>query len=73
MNMNVITKDRVMIIDHDGKKDKRFAIAGANDTDANSATTILTTPGFKGAEHPSECLSFWYNVKVLKCSFMKTR
>ena len=44
--------------------DKAFAIAGANDTDAKSATTILTTPGFKGSEHPRECLTFWYNIKV---------
>ena len=53
-----------MFIDHDGKKDKRFAIAGANDTDANTAIAVLTSPGFKGNEHPRECLSFWYNIKV---------
>ena len=53
-----------MFIDHNGAADKSFAIAGANDTDAKSATTILVTPGFKGSEHPRECLSFWYNIKV---------
>ena len=48
--------------------DKPFAIAGANDTDAqcsNCAIAILTTPGFKGIEHPRECLNFWYNIKVV--------
>ena len=50
--------------------DRAFAIAGANDTDANSATTILTTPGFKGNEHPRECLNFWYNIKVRIYIFM---
>ena len=63
----------MIIIDHTGGTDKKFAIAGANDTDANSATTILTTPGFKGNEHPKECLSFWYNIKVIfpisSCNF----
>ena len=51
-------------LDHNGAMDKAFAIAGANDTDAKPATTILTTPGFKGSEHPIECLSFWYIIKV---------
>ena len=47
--------------------DKPFAIAGANDTDAqctNCAVAILTTPGFKSKDHPRECLNFWYNIKV---------
>ena len=52
-------------VDHNGATDKAFAIAGSNDTDGgSSATTIMTTPGFKGKEHPSECLSFWYNIEV---------
>ena len=54
-----------ILIDHRGSVDKAFAIAGANDTDAKSATTILTTPGFKASEHPRECLTFWYNIKVI--------
>ena len=54
----------ITTIDHNGATDKAFAIAGCNDTDAKSATTILTTPGFTGNEHPRECLSFWYNLKV---------
>ena len=54
-----------IFIDHFGTTNKYFAIAGSNDTDAKSATTILTTPGFKGNEHPRECLNFWYNIKVV--------
>ena len=58
------------ILDHNGALDRAFAIAGANDTDGGtSATTILTTPGFKGNQHPKECLSFWYNINVsVKCN-----
>ena len=39
-------------------------MAGYNDTDAKSATTTLISPGFKGSEHPKECLSFWYTIGV---------
>ena len=39
-------------------------MAGYNDTDAKSATTTLISPGFKGSEHPKECLSFWYAIGV---------
>ena len=53
-----------IFVDHNGAIDKAFVIAGSNDTDATSASTTLTTPGFKGNEHPRECLSFWYNIKV---------
>ena len=45
-------------------------MAGSNDTDADCtdcAVALLTTPGFKGNEHPRECLNFWYNIKV--CTF----
>ena len=42
--------------------------AGWNDTDAGSATTFLTTGGFKGIEHPKECLKFWYRIEVRKIS-----
>lgn len=52
------------IVDPTGKTDKYFAIAGANDMDGQSATTTLTTPGFLSAEHPSECLNFWYKIQV---------
>ena len=52
------------ISDNSGNADGIFAIAGSEDKDANSATTILTTPGFKGNEHLRECLSFWYKIKV---------
>ena len=50
--------------DHNGHKDKAFLIAGSNDTDAKSATTTITTLGFKGKEHPRECLNFWYSIQV---------
>ena len=51
--------------DHNNKKDKKYAIAGANDTDGGtSATATLTTPGFNGAQHPEECLIFWYNINT---------
>ena len=53
-----------IIVDHHEADNKAFAIAGCNDTDAKSATTYSVTPGFKGIEHPSECLNFWYNIKV---------
>ena len=54
----------IFTIDHNGADNKAFAIAGYNDTDATSATTYSVTPGFKGNEHPRECLNFWYNIKV---------
>ena len=38
--------------------------AGYNDTDAGSATTYLATGGFKGKDHPKECLIFFYRVGV---------
>ena len=53
-----------VLLDHNGNKDTVFAIAGLEDKDANSATTLLTTPGFIGKQHPRECLSFWYRLKV---------
>ena len=52
------------ILDRNGNNETIFAIAGLEDKDANSATTLLITPGFKGVEHPRECLSFWYKIKV---------
>ena len=53
------------LVDHNNNKDKKYAIAGANDTDGGtSATATLTTPGFKGLEHPEECLLFWYNINT---------
>ena len=69
MKLNTIRKNNQVfgiysISDHNGHKDKAFVISGSNDTDAKSATTTLTTPGFKGKEHPRECLNFWYNIKV---------
>ena len=40
-------------------------IAGANDTDGgNHAIATFTTAGFKGSEHPRECLIFWYNINT---------
>ena len=62
--MNIIFFIFYHTLDPTGKTDKYFAISGANDTDAKSATTILTTPGFVGKQHPTECLNFWYNIKV---------
>ena len=57
--------DFILSIDHNNNKDKAYAIAGANDTDGgNHATATLTTPGFKGNEHPKECLIFWYNINT---------
>ena len=53
-----------IVLDHKGADNKAFAIAGCNDTDATSATTYSVTPGFKRSQHPSECLNFWYNIKV---------
>jgi hypothetical protein len=52
------------VLDHSGATDKVFMIAGCEDADANSATTSLITSGFKGKEHPKECLHFWYTIKV---------
>ena len=63
-------------VDHSGAIDKAFAIAGSNDTDGGaSATSIMTTPGFKGNQHPRECLSFWYNIAVstFSCRSCKLR
>jgi len=54
----------LIIADHLDRDNKAFAIAGCNDTDAKSATTYSVTPGFNGNQHPRECLSFWYNIKV---------
>ena len=51
-------------LDPTGKTNLYFAIAGANDTEAQSATTIMTTPGFLGKDHKRECLNFWYTIKV---------
>ena len=53
-----------MHIDHNGATNKCMMLAGYNDTDAKTATTYLVTPGFKGNEHPKECLNFWYNIGV---------
>ena len=55
----------MIILDHAGKQDKDFAIAGCEDADANSATTSLLSPGFKGNEHPNTCLNFWYTIEVI--------
>ena len=52
--------------DHDGFTDKMFMMTGYNDSDADQATTYLTTGGFKGLEHPEECLKFWYQIGVSK-------
>ena len=52
-------------LDHTGSAEKIFAIAGSEDKDANSATTLLITPGFVGKEHPQECLTFWYTIRVM--------
>ena len=41
-------------------------MTGYNDSDADQATTYLTTGGFKGLEHPEECLKFWYQIGVSK-------
>ena len=38
--------------------------AGYNDTDAGSSTTYLATGGFKGKDHPKECLKFYYIIGV---------
>ena len=54
-----------IILDHAGKGDKNFAIAGCEDADASSATTSLLSPGFKGNEHPNTCLNFWYTIEVI--------
>ena len=54
-----------LIPDHKGNNNTVFAIAGSEDSDGGtSATTFLVTPGFMGTDHPHECLSFWYTIKV---------
>ena len=58
----------LLFSDHNEHIDKAFMTAGWNDTDAGSATTFLTTGGFKGIEHPKECLKFWYRIEVTKIS-----
>ena len=53
------------IVDHNNQKDTYYVTAGLNDTDGgSSATATFTTPGFKGIEHPEECLIFWYNINT---------
>ena len=62
------------ITDRSGKDDKAFVVSGSNDTDADCtdcAIALLTTPGFKGNEHPRECLNFWYNFKVCNFHWMR--
>ena len=59
-----------MFIDHNGERFKAFAIAGYNDTVADTSLTYLKTPSFKGNEHPRECLSFWYTIKVVILLFL---
>ena len=54
----------ILFSDHNGNNDRMFMMTGYNDTDADSATTHLITGGFKGKEHPEECLKFWYNIGV---------
>ena len=63
----IISKITQYWLDHNGKGDKAFAIAGSNDTDAvgMNSVTWLNSPGFIGKEHPSECLNFWFDVKVI--------
>ena len=51
-------------LDHNEALDKAFMTAGYNDTDAGSSTTFLATGGFKGMQHPKECLKFWYSIGV---------
>ena len=51
-------------VDELGNTNKAFAISGCNDTEAQACQTGLVTPGFKGNEHPYECLSFFYDIKV---------
>ena len=57
-----IKKCLILFSDHNGANDRMFMMTGYNDTDADSATTHLITGGFKGIEHPEECLKFWYNI-----------
>ena len=52
------------ILDRHENNEGIFAIAGSEDKDANIATTLLITPGFKGKDHPRECLRFWYTIRV---------
>ena len=54
----------ILFSDHNGANDRMFMMTGYNDTDADSATTHLITGGFKGIEHPEECLKFWYAIGV---------
>ena len=63
----IFTPAVLYISDRNGKDDTTFVVAGSNDTDVectDCAMALLTTPGFKGNEHPRECLNFWYNIKV---------
>ena len=66
-----MVKDGAIIIDvgitrvPDADHPKGYVIVGANDTDGgNHAIATFTTSGFKGNEHPKECLIFWYNINT---------
>ena len=63
--MLIQNTENSLILDPTGETNRYFAIAGTNDTEAQPATTILTSPGFIGKEHKRECLNFWYTIKVL--------
>ena len=62
--MLIQNTENSLILDPTGETNRYFAIAGTNDTEAQPATTILTSPGFIGKEHKRECLNFWYTIKV---------
>ena len=63
--MLIQNNENSLILDPTGETNRYFAIAGTNDTEAQPATTILTSPGFIGKEHKRECLNFWYTIKVI--------
>ena len=60
----IIYNLELLFADHNGATNLMFMMAGYNDSDADSATTHLLTGGFKGSEHPEECLRFWYTIGV---------
>ena len=60
----MLTNDQLFYLDEFGQTNHAFAISGCNDTDAKACQTGLVSPGFKGNEHPRECLNFFYDIQV---------
>ena len=73
MRLSDLSSNQLFWLDHDGKGDKAFAIAGYNDSDVSNdqhSVTWLNSPGFIGKDHHEECLNFWFDVKVFPSYFI---